>query len=163
MSGRTLVPAPLTAEAFAPFGDVLETPADTGRRAYFDGALANLRPEAALSLSIVRAGAAPLPPVLTLMERHAFSSQSFLPLEGARWLVVVAPHAPSGGPDMDRALAFLPGPGQGITLGADVWHAPLTILTGTPAFAIVMWKDGGPRDEEFFTIDPLPCEIPGCA
>jgi ureidoglycolate hydrolase len=34
-----------------------------------------------------------LPLAARQMERHEFSSQSFVPIEVGRWLVVVAPHA----------------------------------------------------------------------
>ena len=40
-----LIASPLTAAAFAPFGDVVEAPAGPGR-AYFESSLGNLRPNA---------------------------------------------------------------------------------------------------------------------
>src|SRR5438046_4391112 len=86
------------------------------------------------------------------MERHEFSSQSFLPLDVARWLVVVAPAGADGGPDPSRAVAFLAGPGQGVTYHAGTWHHPLTILDRPARFAVVMWRDGTSTDEEFGTL-----------
>ena len=148
---------PLTDDAFAPFGQVIETPA-TPARLYFSDALANLRPHAKPSLSIARRDPSPLPLVATMMERHKFSSQSFIATDAGRWLVLVAPHAPAGGPDMGRARAFLPAAGQGITFGADVWHHPLTVFDRPGTFAISMWLDGTSGDEEFFTL-PQPVEI----
>jgi ureidoglycolate lyase len=149
---------PLTAEAFAPYGEVLTIPVSPGR-SYFDGALANHRPEAHASLSIARReDVATLPFTATMMERHEFSSQSFVPLDVGRWLIMVAPHAPGGGPDMTRAKAFLPAPGQGVTFGANVWHHPMTILDKPATFAVVMWLTRGAGDEEFFTL-PTPVQI----
>jgi ureidoglycolate lyase len=147
---------PLTQEVFAPFGEVLSVPGKAGR-SYFDGALANLRPTVKPSLSFAhRDEVATLPFRATMMERLEFSSQSFVPIDVGRWFVMVAPHAPSGGPDMSRAQAFLPSPGQGVTFGANVWHHPLTVFDKPASFAIFMWLAHGPGDEEFFTLkDPV--------
>lgn len=150
---------PLTAAAFAPFGDVLEAPVEPGR-AYFDDALANGRADARPSLSIARAGPSAAPVVARMMERHAFSSQSFMPLEACRWLVLVAPHGADGGPDMARAHAFLPEPGQGITFRMDCWHHSLTVLDRPASFAIWMWCDGTDGDQEFVDLAaPLRIEL----
>lgn len=153
---------PLTPEAFAPFGEVHSPPDVVGRRDYFDGALANLRPAVGASLSLILAPPTLEHPVpVTRFERHAFSSQSFIPLAPCRWLVAVAPHAAGGGPDMAQVRVFLPALGQGVTLRADVWHAPLTVLDAPSPFAIFMWRDGGPLDEEFASIIPFAVEVPG--
>lgn len=157
-AARTLPLAarPLTAEAFAPYGAVLATPETAGMRTYFDAALGTLAPQAPASLSLVRAAPVAARPVtVTVIERHPLTPQTFLPLGPARWLVVVAPDAPGGGPDLERADAFLPAPGLGITFGRGVWHAPLTVLDAAAAFAILMWRDGSPNDEEFAAIVPF--------
>ena len=44
-----LIPQPLTKEAFAPFGDVIDVP-DSPGRTYYEDALGNLRPTAHASL-----------------------------------------------------------------------------------------------------------------
>ncbi len=147
-----LIATPLTSAAFLPYGEVLEAPEMPGRT-YFEDALANLRPQARPSLSLtVKQPLATLPLRSTMMERHRFSSQSFIPQEAGRWLSIVAPHAPSGGPDMARARAFLCGPHQGVTYGADVWHHPHTVLDQQARFAIVMWRTGRPGDDEFVQV-----------
>jgi ureidoglycolate lyase len=48
-----------------------------------------------------------LPLVGTVMERHRFSSQTFFPLDVARYVVVVAPYSGIDRPDMARACAFV--------------------------------------------------------
>lgn len=153
-----LLAEPLTEEAFAPFGAVLRAPVAAGQRDYFDEGLANLRAEAKPSLSIVRGTAAEDPPQISIIERHAFSSQSFLPLAPARWIVVVAPGG-DGGPDLARVRAFLPGPNDGVTFAPGTWHAPLTTLDAA-AFAIVMWRNGGPLDEEILPVPPFAVHLP---
>lgn len=151
---------PLTDEGFAPFGEVFAAPATPGR-VYSEGALANARAGARPSLSVaLREPAPPGPVVATVMERHAFSSQSFVPMGPGRFLVLVAPHAATGGPDMTRARAFVAGPGQGITYGMDVWHHGMTVLGAPLAFGVFMWRDGSAGDEEFVDIAPLTVRIP---
>jgi ureidoglycolate lyase len=158
---------PLTSAAFLAFGEVIECPAIPGRT-YFEDALANRRPGARPSISLtVKHEASAMPLRSTTMERHEFSSQSFIPQEAGRWLVIVAPHAPprgagqaSGGPDMARARAFLAGPMQGVTFGADVWHHPFTILDAPARFVIVMWRDGTKGDEEFAEVPEFTVELP---
>ncbi|MFW5681159.1 MAG: ureidoglycolate lyase [Pseudomonadota bacterium] len=146
---------PLTVEAFRPFGDVLEPPAGAGR-VYFDTSLRNDRPNVGPSLSLSRVEAAKnLPLTAVQMERHPASSQSFVPLAPIPFLVLVAPHAAGGGPDMTRARAFVAEGGVGVTYGADVWHHPLTVLEAPAGFAVFMWRDGSPGDEEFVDIAPL--------
>ncbi|UOM34878.1 ureidoglycolate lyase [Acuticoccus sp. I52.16.1] len=150
-----IIVEPLTAEGFAPFGTVVPPQADPGRT-YVDGSLANLRPAAHPSLSMsARLEAASLPLTIRQMERHAFSSQTFVPTEPTSVLVVVAPHAADGGPDMARARAFATEGQTGFTFGADVWHHPLTLLEAPGRFAIFMWLDGTTGDEEFVDIEPM--------
>lgn len=150
----------LTVAAFAGFGEVFSAPSSPGR-AYADAALANARPGARPSLSLVlRAPVSDGPIVARRMERHAFSSQSFVPMGPGRYLVMVAPHGPDGRPDMARARAFVAGPGQGVTYGADVWHHELTVLDAPLGFGVFMWRDGTAGDEEFVDIDPVTVRLP---
>lgn len=149
-----LTTEPLTAEAFAPFGEVLEAPTAPGRT-YIDAMLANRRDQAKPSLSFSTREPTPLPLRSATMERHLHSSQSFIPMEAGRWLVLVAPHGADGGPDMTRARAFLARPDQGVTYGADVWHHPSTVFDRVARFAIFMWKDGTSADDEFFDVAPF--------
>ncbi len=150
-----LIARPLSAEDFAPYGDVLTTPAEPGR-AYFEGGLGNARPNARPSLSMVhRSPPASLPFEANLLERHEFSSQTFMPLDIARWLIVVCPHAATGGPDVARALAFIAGPDQGVTYRPNTWHHGLTVLDRPARLAVFMWRDGTAGDEEFVPVTPF--------
>ena len=49
-------------------------------------------------------------------------------------------------------MAFLAGPGQGVTYHANTWQHPLTILNRPARFAVVMRRDGTRTDEEFRTL-----------
>lgn len=82
-----------------------------------------------------------------LLERHAFSTQLFVPMSAnARYLVVVA----GGGdfPDLRTLKAFIAVSGQGITYHPGIWHHPLIALDRTTDFACVVYEDetGGDCD-----------------
>lgn len=145
-----LTPTPLDADAFAPFGAIASRPAPGARIEI--GPQRNLRATVppCLRWAVARPGTLPLR--VTTMERHRFSSQSFIPVADARWLVLVAPHAAGGGPDMARAHAFLADGTQAITYAPDVWHHPLTALDPGAAFAVLTFLDFGPDDEEFVPV-----------
>ena len=150
-----IVAETLTPKAFAPYGDVLAAPDEFGR-AYFDEGLRTSRPTAWPSLSVSRARPlARLPLEATVMERHEFSSQSFVPLDVGRMLIVVAPHAPEGGPDVKRALAFLASSRQGVTYRPNTWHHGATVLDKPARFAVFMWCDGTAGDEQFVSVPPF--------
>ncbi len=154
----TLKAEPLTAEAFAPYGDVLVAP--TSGRTDFGETLVTLRPHARPSLAI-----ALVPPAdgvtlkATRMERHEFTSQSFIPLDVSRYLIFVAPKTAEGKPDIAKARAFIAGPGQGITYRHDTWHHPMVTLDRPAQFAVYMWRDDK-TDDEFVDITPTVIEIP---
>ncbi len=155
-----IVAEPLTAEAFAPFGEVIPVP-ETPGRTYYEEALGNLRPAARPSLSVSLRPETPDRPLRAeMLERHEFSSQTFMPLDVARWLVVVAPHAATGGPDQSAIRAFVATGRQGVTYRPNTWHHGLTVLDRPGRFAVFMWRDGGPGDEEFVPVAPFTIRIP---
>ena len=132
---RTLIARPLSPEVFKAYGDVLDAPTSFGR-VYTETSLANGRAAAQPSLSFSLAKPIErLPLQAVQMERHEFSSQSFVPMDPGRWLVVVAPKLESGMPDVEKSEAFVAGSGQGVTYGMNVWHHPLSVIdlsTGPP-------------------------------
>lgn len=144
-----LTARPLTAAAFAPFGHVTDA-AGSGERAALPG-IANLRPAAPPRLGWFHAPASRLPLTTTVMERHRFSSQCFVPEADARWLLV-APHAADGGPDIARALAFVATGAQAVTYAPDAWHHPLVALDRPARFAVLTFLDGSADDDEFVTL-----------
>jgi len=96
--GEGIVVAPLTAAAFAPFGSVITAPAAGGRSINAGTALrfddiAELeltaergRPQ----LSVFRVSPWPAPIAIAMLERHPLSTQSFVPMTGRPFLVIVA-------------------------------------------------------------------------
>ena len=155
-----LIPQPLTREVFAPFGDVIDVPEAPGRT-YYNDALGNLRPDAQANLSLSLKAETPDRPLRSdYMERHEFSSQTFVPLDVERWLIVVAPHASAGGPDVAGMKAFIATGRQGVTYRPNTWHHGLTVLDRPGRFAVFMWLNGGKGDEEFVSVPPFTIRIP---
>lgn len=151
-----LVAEPITEAAFAPFGQILPLPSTAGRVDY-SAFTENRRPGRAVlcfRTSLTEPSALPLR--TRVMERHAFSSQAFLPVDVARYVVMVAPDGTDGGPDLAGARLFLVDGRTGINYRPAVWHHPMTVLDRSAVFATVMFNDGGDRDEDWAD---LPVEI----
>jgi len=152
---RKIIARPLSADVFAPYGDVVEAPVQPGR-AYFNASLGNLRSSAQPKLWMLTKLPAPsLPLQFDALERHEFSSQSFVPINVNRWLVVVAPSDPQGGPAADRVEAFLATSAQGVSFRPNTWHGSLTVFDRVSHLTVFMWLDGTPADEEIVAVPPF--------
>ena len=88
---------PLTREAFADFGDVIETegahhfPINQGMaERYHDLAQIDTGTDGQALLSIFVGRVWPMPLAIRLLERHPIGSQAFIPLQQQDYLVVVA-------------------------------------------------------------------------
>ena len=134
---------PLTAQAFAPFGDVLETdgaehfPINQGTTERFHN-LARLDLNAVGGkpiVSIFESQPRPRPIRLEVMERHPLGSQAFYPLQNRDWLIVVADGDDPLDPDSIKA--FRATGQQGINYAANVWHHPLLVLDPDARFLII--------------------------
>ncbi|MHA3979456.1 ureidoglycolate lyase [Halovulum sp. GXIMD14794] len=149
---------PLTAEAFAPFGDVLEVSGDPDK-IINQGNCGRWHDLAALDMDGGRAGislfnARPraLPYTLDMLERHPLGAQAFLPMTQEPFLVIVAPDA-GGKPGTPRA--FLTAPGQGVNYHRGTWHGVLTPLSEPGLFAVVDRIGEGNNLEEHWLEDPV--------
>ncbi|WP_410216859.1 ureidoglycolate lyase [Paracoccus sp. (in: a-proteobacteria)] len=148
---------PLTAAAFAPFGDVLE-PRSTPDRMINAGrcerhhALATVeRGGGEAIISIFRSEPVSLPYDCTLLERHPLGSQAFMPMGPDAWLSVVAPDE-NGRPGAPRA--FLVPAHTGVNLRAGCWHGVLTPLDRAADFLVVD-REGTDTNLEERRIDPV--------
>ena len=150
----------LTAGAFAPFGQVIETsgahhyPINNGMtERYHDLARVELGGVHARPLiSIFHGQPYALPLSLKLVERHPLGSQAFYPLGTSPWLVIVAED--DGGSPV-RLRAFAPGPGQGINIAMNTWHGVLTPLEVEADFLVVDRGGDGNNLEEHHFETPL--------
>ena len=154
---REIAARPLTAEAFAPFGDVLEA-AGAPDRIINQGLCGRHHDLARMDFAGGRAGisifdARPrsLPYRLEMVERHPHGSQAFLPMTEAPFLVVVAPDR---GGTPGAPLAFLTASGQGVNYHGGVWHGVLTPLSAPGRFAVVDRIGDGPNLEEHWFDEP---------
>ncbi len=144
---------PLSAEAFAPFGDVARRPIGERRR-YLPTALDRAEQAHVFSLWISSAAArGQLPLRASVLERHPYSAQTFVPLGAARYLAIVCGAAASGDPDLATLRGFLAGPDQVVTFARNVWHHPMTVLDDHMEFAVAMGVTGRPDDDVFFNLD----------
>lgn len=131
---------PLTVEAFAPFGDVMEASGlpdkliNRGRCGrYHDRATLDFG-DGRAGISMFRSGAVRLPLALEMVERHPHGSQAFVPMSAAPFLVVVASDD-DGLPTDPRA--FLTQTGQAINFHRGTWHGVLTPLSAPGLFAVI--------------------------
>lgn len=156
---RSLVLEPLTPEAFAPFGDVIEPPAE-GARISLTDTLRAIDGAAQPRLSFSTAKAWSLPLLATEMERHNRSSQCFVPMDVERWVVLVAPDL-GGKPDADALRAFVARGDQAVNYHLGTWHHPLRALDRPGRFAVLMWTTGSKSDDEEWSTLPEALEVAG--
>ncbi len=137
---------PLTREAFAPYGEVIE--AGTGERRVINAGyavrwhdLARLDVSAeggAAIASVFEAAPRPAPVAISMMERHPLGTQAFVPMEDRDWFVVVAA---ADAPLSPASLhAFRATGRQGVNYGRNVWHHPL--LVAAAQRFLVIDRDG---------------------
>jgi ureidoglycolate lyase len=152
-----LTSAPLTAAAFAPYGDVIElrTAPD---KIINQGMCGRHNDLAQLDFSDGRAGislfdasARSLPHVVDMVERHPQGSQAFVPVTQVPFLVVVA--ADDNGTPTDLK-AFVTQAGQSINLHRGIWHGVLAPINSGGQYVVVdrIGPDGNSGDnlEEFW-------------
>lgn len=142
--GMRVAVEPITPEEFEPFGRIISAPPSIGRESFADALDHDQRPAV---LSTTHVGPSELPLTIDQLERHPHSSQTFLPLDVSRWIVVVSP-----GPTAEGLLAFTVGSGLGVSFNRGTWHAGLTALDREAHFAVLMWKDGL-TDDEFMSLE----------
>ena len=156
---REIIAHPLTVEAFAPYGDVLDTAGEADKiinaglcGRYHDRARIDLG-GGAPGISLFRSELRALPYSLDLVERHPLGSQAFLPMSEDPFLVIVA--------DADLTpRAFLTAPGQGINFHRGTWHGVLTPLSGPGLFAVVDRIGEEPNLEEHHYNTPWTVRAP---
>lgn len=147
---RRVTARAIDAEVFRPFGDLLA------------GAPAAIRPEgrSAAARAVFEVVTAPGPTTaethtVGVMERHPLSTQAFVPLDRAPYLVVVAPDAADGGPDLERLAAFVVPGDVGVQYRLGLWHTPMTSLVAGARLVLHVHKDGSAMDCEVVDVAPF--------
>lgn len=135
-----ITPQPLTATAFAPFGDVLDCAGDAdmiinqgmcGR--FHDRATIEVG-DGKAGISLFNATPRRFPYTLDMMERHPLGSQAFIPMHEYAFLVIVAEDT-GNAPGLPQA--FITAPGQAVNYFANTWHGVLTPLHAPGLFAVI--------------------------
>ena len=146
----------LTREAFAPFGDVIETGGkpfsiNQGFADRFDDLCkVDLVEGGQAKVSLFDARPRPMPIKIDLMERHPLGSQAFYPLQEEDWRVLVCAN-PS---DEKSFRCFRAAGRQGVNYARNVWHFPLLVFAPS-RFIVVDRKGAGVNLEEVTVANPL--------
>lgn len=143
----------LTPEAFAPYGQVLMGSGHVPEREAWAAQVDNLRPDARANITYMSLEPVHYPVQVTELERHPFSHQMFVPLNGTRHLVLVCPSHDDGSPDFSGCLVFEATGGQSVNYNANIWHAPRTVLHESGSFIMLRWDAGTAGDTEVLTLD----------
>ena len=149
---RDMTPEPLTAEAFAPFGSVIEA-SDAAVKLDINQGHA-IRYDRLADVDVSEEGGVPVISlfrarplaelVLRVFERHPLGSQTFVPLSGRPYLVAVAPAGPF---DPAQIRLFRAEPHQGVHYRKGVWHHFLLVLDESD-FLVVDRSGPGDNCEE---------------
>ena len=154
---RPLIPQPLTAAAFAPFGEVIEVSGDPDKiinqgmcGRHHDLAKLDFA-DGQAGISLFDAKARSFPHIVDMVERHPDGSQAFIPVSGVPMLVIVAE-------DQDgvpvNLLAFVSQPGQSINLHRGVWHGVLAPIEKPGQFIVIDRIGDGSNLQEHWFDDP---------
>ena len=155
---------PLTTEAFALFGQVIEADharsflINEGRTRRYDAlATPDAGENGTVVLSIFRGTPWPRPIRIRMLERHPLGSQAFVPMTRHPWLAVVAER-----PEPAACRAFLVRGDQGLQYAANTWHHPLLALQPVHDFLVIDRAGPGENLEEHhfdsvaeIVIDPI--------
>lgn len=150
----TLPIEPLTKQAFARFGEVIEiegaVPLSINQgyaRRFNDLARIDVAAEGGqINVSWFVASMRPAPIAIRLMERHPLGSQMFMPLGGADWLVVVCADPRNAA----SYRAFAATGHQGVNYARNCWHHPLLVRKDASPFLVVDRKGDGDNLEEYW-------------
>ncbi|GAA5803433.1 allantoicase [Helicostylum pulchrum] len=160
---KNLVTAePLTSEAYAPYGQVIQsgfaefvTSANQGtaEKHHQVAQVVNNFPNGKGKMHMCVFQCLPtneLPFTVKLLERHPYSSQAFIPMTDSKsrgYLAVVALNGADDKPDMSTLKAFVATSKQGINYNPGVWHHPMVALEYETDFAVVVHESGVPEDD----------------
>lgn len=151
-----------TPALFHPYGhlvaaggaDALLANAGTARRHDITAFETDTRPGSRLIASLFETAPQALPLTVRLLERHAFSQQAIVAMQGESFILAVALDDGQGRPDLAtlRAFGFT---GGGVVYGRGVWHTPIIGLDGAGRFFVQSWQAGTEEDCEERSVGPF--------
>ena len=150
-----LKPEPLSAQAFAPYGDVIEVGNARERREINYGNTIRFHDLADLEMgtdgkgvvSVFRSKPLARPISLKVMEVHPLASQAFVPLSGRPYLVVVAGQGEFA---VANLRVFLAGSKQGVNYRRGCWHHYSLALEEPSDFLVIDREGPGNNCREVF-------------
>lgn len=161
MVSHDITPVPLTRQSFAPFGDVIEVheenkvmPINYGLAdRHHDLAHLDTTDEGGRAIvSIFRTQPIVLPFTVKIMERHPLGSQTFMPLSGNPYLVLVAP---AGEFDPAALQAFWANSNQGVNYHKGIWHHYCLGLNDSNDFLVIDRGGRGDNCDEISIAEDL--------
>ncbi len=139
---RTLTIEAATVENVAPFGELIGArPGDDGSESmFYDGTVnylfAGFSSDADTTLIVSRAQPREL--LVRYMERHFKHTQTFIPLAGKPFVMVLAPPTEGDLPDLDQARAIDFDGTAGFMLGIGTWHEfPFALQRNTDLVSVL--------------------------
>ncbi len=151
-----IVPRPLTPEAYAPYGRVIQASprgepgvlVNLGTALRFDDVVdvVNTRGASAkLAVKVFRSRPVPREKrAIRVLEKHPCSTQLFIPMNASRYVALVA--LGEDRPDPSTLAAFVAEGAQGISYAPGVWHHPMLTLDVETDFAVFVHEDGSDED-----------------
>jgi ureidoglycolate lyase len=140
---QQIIPKTLTGENFAKFGDVIEVNDKAKNFSINDGFTQRYHDLAQVDvteangrtlINIFRSTPLEQPVSIQMMERHPISSQAFIPMGSAPYLVVVAP---KGELDISKIEVFLATANQGVNYHKGTWHHYCLALHQVSDFIVI--------------------------
>jgi ureidoglycolate lyase len=152
---------PLTAEAFEPFGDVIQRQGVIPERInygqtekYADLAMIDTSEDGGETTAhLYRSQPADLPLHIKQLERHPLGSQAFMPLHQRPFPVIVAP--PGDKPEIENIRGFITNGEQGINIRKGVWHHYQVSLGEVCDYLVIDRGGSGNNFEEWVLEGPF--------
>lgn len=157
---------PLTAAAFADYGDVIESSrndsalmnAATFER-FDDLCKIDIANNERVAVSIARCVTpSALPLSVAMVERHPLGSQAFVPLGSAKIILVVAP--PGDDVDVAALRAFVTDGRQGFNYHRGTWHMPLASFDAGQEYLIIDRADQQQNCDLYQLPQSIAIEVP---
>jgi len=150
-----LTPEELTEENFADFGEVVSIQSKQSKtinngfaEKFTDiASLDTKEDQGQSSVHIFVAKSRQFPLNISMLEKHPYFSQTFIPRHSSPFIVVVAP--PSEKPSIEKIKAFITNGEQGINYSRGVWHFPLISIKDNSQFIVIDRK----HNEDIDTIE----------
>lgn len=158
---KSIFASPITAEVFAPFGEVVAVGGPSvlindGLCARFTDLASIDVVDGQAGLSLFQSQLRALPYACDLLERHPLGSQCFIPMSEAALLIIVAPdnNGTPGAP-----IAFVATNDVAVNIARNTWHGVLAPTKGSGLFAVIDRIGEGANLEEHRLERPILVEI----